>query len=59
MNDKAHLQLIADLQGLVDEAKKGNFHDFDSKEYPAPKMVLSNKLRVMRNEVLNGKYDNK
>lgn len=58
MTDPAHYKLIADLEGLVTEAKAGNFHDTESKEYLAPKMALSNKLRIMRNDVLNGKYNN-
>lgn len=59
MEDKQHDELVADLEKLTNEAKAYNFHDFKSKEYPAPKMSLSNKLRMMRNDVLRGKYDNK
>lgn len=59
MEDKQHDELVADLTKLSEEAKAYNFHDFKSKEYPAPKMTLSNKLRMMRNDVLRGKYDNK
>jgi len=57
--DKQHDKLVADLTKLAEEAKANNFHDFKSKEYPAPKMTLSNKLRMLRNDVLRGKYDNK
>lgn len=54
-----HTKLITDLEALAAEARAGNFHDFQSQEYAAPKMVLANRLRVMRNDVINGKYDNK
>lgn len=56
--DKNHVKLITDLEKLLEQAKSFDFHDFKSTYYPAPKMALSNKLRVMRNDTLNGKYDN-
>lgn len=59
MTDPAHILLVETLQKLVTEAEAGNFHDFESKEYPAPKMVLANKFRMLRNDTLNGKFDNK
>ena len=56
--DKGHQKLVADLQGLLTEAEKFNFHDFKSTEYSCPKMVLANKLRVIRRDVIAGVYDN-
>jgi len=54
----AHNKLVADLNRLAEEAMNGQFHDFRSTDYPAPKMTLAERLRVLRRDVINGVYDN-
>jgi hypothetical protein len=58
MEDKGHKKLVKDLRKLLDEAEKYEFHDFKNTSYPAPKMTLADRLRVMRRDTLNGVYDN-
>lgn len=58
MQDTGHTQLIADIEKLLDEARRFEFHDFKNTSFAAPKMVLAETLRIMRNKTLNGKYDN-
>jgi len=57
-NDKGHEMLVKELEDLLAKAKAFEYHDFKNRYYVAPKMELSNRLRVLRNGVLNGKYDN-
>lgn len=56
--DKPHRNLIAEIEDILAKAKAFEYHDFKNTYYVAPKMELANRLRVFRNDVLNGKYDN-
>lgn len=56
--DRAHDRLVSELGQMYSEARNFQFHDFKNTDYPAPKMVLADKLRKMRGNVLNGVYDN-
>jgi len=58
MEDAPHEKLVTELRSLLKEAENFNFHDFKGKEYPAPKMALSNRVRVLRRDILQGVYDN-
>lgn len=55
--DKAHYLLVKDLTELLEEAKAGEFGDFTNDKYPAPKMALAEKLNKLRQNVINGRYD--
>lgn len=59
INDIEHYKLVTELSKLFEEAKSYQFHDFKNTDYPAPKMVLAEKLRVFRKKVIEGCYDNK
>jgi len=51
------LVLIEDLEGLLEEAKAGEFGDFTNKKYAAPKMELRAALLALAENVVEGKYD--
>lgn len=55
--DEAHNALVHDLEGLLMEAQDGKFHDFHPNGYPAPKVTLMQKLDIIKNAVMEGKYD--
>ena len=61
MNDSFHSQghknLIADLESLLGEARAGEFGDFTNNKYLAPKMALAEKLHGLRQNVIDGRYD--
>ncbi len=51
-----------DLKELIDEAKAGEFHDFQNNKYAMPKMTLVNMLREkgledIAQQVIRGDYD--
>lgn len=58
-DDRGHRKLVTDLRNLLDDAEKYQFHDFKNTDYPAPKMTLADRLRVIRRDTLSGVYDNK
>lgn len=58
ISDKGHTELVADLFALYAEALEGEFHDFENRKYPAPKVELVNKLNDLATKVKEGKYDN-
>lgn len=58
IKDQGHLNLINDLDALVLEAIRGEFHDFANQKYAMPKVELSNRLHQIRMNVIEGKYDN-
>lgn len=53
-----HLDLLEDLQELISEARKFQFHDFKNTKYAAPKAVLAMILQDLRENVINWRYDN-
>ncbi len=55
--EKSQKILVEDLENLLKEAKNGEFGDFTNYKYPAPKSALAEKLNELRNNVINGKYD--
>lgn len=55
----AHKALVGELEDMLTRAKNFEYHDKKSREYMAPKMVLANRLRKLRNELINGTYDDK
>lgn len=57
MKDKGNQKLIKDLTELLDEAMAGEFGDFSNHKYPAPKVTLAEKLHILRQNVINGRYD--
>lgn len=54
---QGHINLIEDLENILLEAKNGEFGDFTNNKYPAPKMALAQKLHELRQQVINGRYD--
>lgn len=56
--DHGHVTLINDLMLLMEEVRKSEFHDFRNTKYPAPKIELASKFQMLRENVINGKYDN-
>lgn len=56
--DDGHVKLMNDLDALVLDAAKGEFHDFANQKYAMPKVELSNRLHQIRMNVVEGKYDN-
>jgi len=49
--------LVEDLEKLLSEAKAGEFGDFTNEKYPAPKMALAEQLLQLRQNIINGRYD--
>jgi len=49
--------LVEDLEKLLAEAKAGEFGDFTNEKYPAPKMALAEQLLQLRQNVIDGRYD--
>ena len=58
MEDKGHANLLKDLEDLLDQARKHEFHDFKNKTYAMPKMELNQKLLNLSELVKQGRYDN-
>jgi hypothetical protein len=56
--DLGHEALVGELRKLLDEAERYEFHDFKNSTYPAPKVELERRLRLMAMGVVDGKYDN-
>lgn len=56
--DKGHKYLIEDIAILLRDAENFEFHDFKNNTYPAPKMALVNRFHELRDNTMNGKYDN-
>lgn len=57
-NDKGHEELIRDIEYLLDEAKAFTFHDFKNEVYAFPKKTLVERLEMIKENVISGKYDN-
>jgi len=55
--EPGQLTLIADLKALIAEAEAGDFGDFSSEKYGAPKIILRVKLTQLADNVVSGKYD--
>lgn len=53
-----HELLVDDIEKLLDEAKKKEFHDFENDKYAFPKKELVEKLGIIIENVKKGKYDN-
>lgn len=49
--------LLADLKALVEEVENGEFGDFSNQKYPNPKVTLATKFHELRENVIEGKYD--
>jgi hypothetical protein len=58
-DDGGHIALFEDISELLEEVKEYQFHDFGNSRYPAPKMALVEKLEEIRNNVIQGLYDNR
>jgi hypothetical protein len=56
--NKGHDALMQDLTQILYEAHHNEFHDFKNNKYAAPKMELAEQLSKLRENVINGKYDN-
>jgi hypothetical protein len=56
--DAGHHALVADITELLRKASELEYHDMLSEANPAPKMALADELSAMRQNVINGKYDN-
>lgn len=56
--DKGHIALFEDVSELLEEVKEYQFHDFANSRYAAPKITLAGKLETLRENVINGEYDN-
>lgn len=57
MEDKGHIDLIANLSDLLERAKAYEFHDFKS-ERTFPKHELYRALMDMANKTTSKEYDN-
>lgn len=57
MDEAGQKVLIADLESLLALAKAGEFGDFTSTKFAAPKLALADRLQDLRQNVINGKYD--
>lgn len=55
--NEGHKSLMLDLQILLQEADDFAFDDFKNEKYAAPKVALANRLEDLRQNVINGKYD--
>lgn len=55
--EKGQRILANDLKALLAEVEAGEFGDFSNEKYPAPKIELASQLLVLRNNVIDGKYD--
>lgn len=49
--------LIKDLKELLAEVEAGEFGDFTNQKYPAPKVALAEKFEGLRQNVIDGRYD--
>ena len=56
--NKGHEKLMQDLTELLYEAYNYEFHDFKNKKYATPKVELGNCLSRLRQNVIEGEYDN-
>lgn len=56
--DKGQENLVKDLNEILADAKSGQFGDFTNDLYPAPKLELAAQLLKLRDNVIQGKYDN-
>lgn len=56
--DEGHDALITDLEALLQEAENFEFHDYKNPTHAFPKLKLSEKLLALRQNVVEGKYDN-
>lgn len=56
--DKGHNELIKDVRSLLNDTESFQFHDFLNEKFAAPKSVLAKILHQMRDNAINGKYDN-
>lgn len=57
MEDIGHLKLIDHLEKLIDDAKKKDFHDFDT-SIATPKVYLVQRLQALIENTTQGMYDN-
>jgi len=55
--EKGQAILVADLKELLLDAEAGQFGDFTNDKYPAPKLELMAQLQTLRDNVMQGKYD--
>ncbi len=53
-----HDALMLDLSILLKEANDYSFHDYKNEKYPAPKVALGERLMEIRQNMIDGKYDN-
>lgn len=53
-----HEQLVHDIEYLLMQVKKYEFHDFKNNKFGTPKIELARKLFEIRGKVINGIYDN-
>lgn len=56
--DKGHNNLVQDLKELLAEAEDYQFHDFKNSEHAAPKIALVGRLDAIKDNVIEGRYDN-
>lgn len=52
-----YFKLCADLKELYDLAMAEEFSDFNNKQFAAPKVELVKRLDAIRQNVINGTYD--
>lgn len=57
--DVGHENLFNDIGELLLEAESYDFHDFKNKKHAAPKVALVGRLNALRDNVYEGRYDNK
>lgn len=58
-DDDGHKNLVLDVVMLFKEIVDFEFHDYKNKNYAAPKVVLAARFEDLRDNVIEGKYDNR
>lgn len=58
MPDIGHDALVHDLEELLADAKRFEFHDFKNSTFAAPKVALAQRFNYLREQVVRGRYDN-
>lgn len=58
LDDKGHLALVADVKDLLARVLQGKYHDFHANGADLPKNQLAHDLDAIKNNMMQGLYDN-
>jgi hypothetical protein len=59
IDDPGHIALFEDVSELLADVKSGEFHDYLNVKYDMPKTELVRRLNIIRDNIINGLYDNR